>query len=168
MVTHFTQGHRKSEEGKVTMPPLCSCLVHDLMNKYSVRLSHTSRVSVEPRHPPVLWRGWRPRLFVSCAHDLVWDVQIVIKLFDIFVRVLAMLSLNKEKYSNIISSPLSFFFFTSSLFSDRKQFNEMCAFFSVTNYSQEASNTAAVTDSLMCSLDCSSIIQFSILYTIFL
>ncbi len=47
----------------------------------------------------------------------------------------------------------------------QQQFNEMCVLL-ITNYSPEVSNTITLFASLICSLDCSSIIQFSFIYCI--
>lgn len=150
---------------------LCSCRLHVLTDRSAFLLSQMSffeisRVSVKPRHAHAL-TGLAPPFNSILSPDLTWDVQIVIKLSDISVRGPAVwlvkrakLSFSEERYSNIILL-LLLSFFTSFTFSDRQRF------FLITNYSQEVTNTAAVTDSLICSLDCSSIIQFSVFYRIF-
>lgn len=114
----------------------------------------------------MLWQGWRPHLIPSCLLTSPGTSRLLSNCL-IFLSEALQCDLSNEPSCRSVKRDIltsyCFFFslFTSFTFSDRQRF------FLITNYSQEVTNTAAVTDSLICSLDCSSIIQFSVFYRIF-
>ena len=105
--------------------------------------SKSAGFRVEPGRPHTV-TGSATCLIASCAHDLAWDVQIVIEPLDSSVRGLTIWAVKCQwRRSHCLLLILPFY------------------------YSQEVSNAAAVTDSLICWLIRSSIIQFGILFTEF-